>query len=102
MIDRDELALERGSLIWSELVRHFARGVVVVVNPGLDLLAVAEAMARDDRKTFAEWMSQGLILHADDHHARRWEANSQALDAIVVAPWVLVSETPFVSPTLQS
>lgn len=93
MIDRDELAQERGSLTWPELERHFARGVVVVVDPLLDLLDVAEAMARDDRESFSSWMSQGLVLQAQDSHARKWQASSQILEAIVVAPWVLVSET---------
>ncbi len=99
MVDRDELTQERGLLTWPELFRHFARGVVVVVDPDLDLLDVAEAMARDDRDLFSGWMSQGLVLQAQDSHAKRWEASSQALDAIVVAPWVLVSETPDVSST---
>jgi hypothetical protein len=94
VIDRDALAQERGSLTWPELERHFARGVVVVVDPTLDLLDVAQAMARDERETFATWMGQGLVLQAQDAHARAWQASSQTLEAIVVAPWVLVSETP--------
>lgn len=94
MIDRNELEEERGRLSWPELERHFARGVVVVVDPGLDLLDVAEAMARDDRELFSGWMASGLVQQAQDTHARRWEGSLQTLEAIVVAPWVLVSETP--------
>ena len=93
MIDREALSQERGRLSWPELMRHFARGVVVVVDPQLDLLEVAEAMVRDDREVFATWMTQHLVIQAQDSHARRWETSSQLLDAIVVAPWVLVSET---------
>lgn len=99
MIDRDELAQEQGCLTWSELERHFARGVVVVVDPALNLLDVAEAMVRDDRQLFSNWMSQGLVFQAQDTHARAWQASSQILEAIVVAPWVLVSETQGVSST---
>lgn len=101
MIDRDELAKERGCLTWSEIERHFARGVVLVVDPVLDLLDVAEAMTQDDRQLFSNWMSQGLVLKAQDTHARRWQASSQTLEAIVVAPWVLVSETQGVSLAAQ-
>ena len=96
-MDRKELEEERGRLNWSELERHFARGVVVVVDPQLDLLVVAEAMARDDRETFSDWMARGLVQQAQDTDARRWASASQTLEAIVVAPWVLVSETPDVS-----
>lgn len=97
MIDRDALAQEKGRLNWTELERHFARGVVVVVAPVLDLLDVAQVMACDDRETFSVWMSQGLVVQAEDSHARAWQASSQILDALVVAPWVLVTEAPDVS-----
>jgi len=93
VIDRKELEQERGYLSWPELERHFARGVVVVVDPKLELLEVAEAMARDDRETFSGWMSEGLVLQAEDTHARRWEGSLLTLEAVVVAPWVLVRET---------
>jgi hypothetical protein len=73
--------------------------VVVVVDSGLDLLDVAEAMVRDDREIFSGWMATGLVQQAQDIHARRWEGSLQTLEAIVVAPWVLVSETPDVSLT---
>lgn len=101
MIDRNELAEERGRLTWPELERHFARGVVVVVDPGLDLLDVAEVMARDDRETFSRWLTQGLVVQAEDSHARAWQSTSKTLEAIVVAPWVLVSETSDVPSASQ-
>ena len=91
-MERDALARERGQIAWSELARHFARGVVVVVDPSLDLLDVAETMAKDNRPVFSDWMARGLVTRADDDHAMRWEASGQLLDAIVVAPWVLVAD----------
>lgn len=91
-MEREELAGERGQIAWPELARHFARGVVVVVDASLDLLDVAETMARDNRPVFSDWMTRGLVTPADDDHAKRWEASGQLLDAIVVAPWVLVAE----------
>ena len=90
-MDREELAQEQGTLTWPELERHFARGVVVVVDLSLDLLTVAEAMARDDRTLFTEWMTSGLVMRAEDEHAKYWETSGCVLHAIVVAPWVLVS-----------
>jgi hypothetical protein len=97
-MNRDELAQERGLLAWPELARHFARGVVVVVDPQLDLLDVADAMTQDDRQQFGQWMTQGLVMRAEDEDALRWESTGRILDAIVVAPWVLVRETPHTVP----
>jgi hypothetical protein len=91
-MERGDLEAEQGRLTWPELARHFARGVVVVVAPELDLLVVADAMARDDRTQFVEWMTSGQVIQALDSHAQHWESTGVVLNAIVVAPWVLVSE----------
>jgi len=49
-----KLAAETGTLCWTELQRHFARGAVVVVSSRLALLDVAQAMARDDKAALAD------------------------------------------------
>ncbi|MFM2006615.1 MAG: hypothetical protein RLZZ09_2270 [Pseudomonadota bacterium] len=88
----DKLAAESGVITWPELQRHFARGVVVVVSPPLDLLGVAAAMARDDTVMLGDWMQSSYVLRATDEQARQWELAQPALKAVVVAPWVLVQE----------
>jgi hypothetical protein len=88
----EKLAAQSGVIAWSELQRHFARGVVVVVSPPLDLLGVAAAMARDDAVMLGDWMQSSRVLRATDEHARQWELAQPALRAVVVAPWVLVQE----------
>lgn len=87
---REELSRSTGWLRWGELARHFARGVVLVVSPQLELLEAARVMAVDDRATFAFWLGRGLVAAATDDHARFWEKQNSELLAIVVAPWVLV------------
>ena len=90
----NKLAAESGVIAWPELQRHFARGVVVVVSPPLDLLEVAAAMARDDAVTLGDWMQSSRVLRAGDEQARQWEMAQPDLRAVVVAPWVLVQELP--------
>jgi hypothetical protein len=88
-----KLASETGTLPWSELQRHFARGIVVVVAPDLDLVDVAVHMAGDDAAALRAWADAGRVVRASDEHAKRWEASRQFFKAVVVAPWVLVQET---------
>lgn len=87
-----KLNLETGRLSWPELQRHFARGVVITLDPELDLVEVAARFAEDDREHVGAWLEQGRISRASDADARRWSGSSPDFWAIVVAPWVLVQE----------
>ena len=89
---RRKLNRETGRLSWAELQRHFARGVVVVVSPELDLVEVAAAAAGDDSGAVKRWSEGGLMARASEDDARRWQENDPELWAVAVAPWVLVQE----------
>lgn len=91
---REQLAEEIGIIAWTELQRHFARGVVVVVSPRLELLEVALALAVDDRERLSEWLATGRVARASDAQAVTWSATKPELRAVVVAPWVVVQEIP--------
>jgi len=84
------LNAQTARLEWPALVRHFARGVVIVVAPELDLVAVAAAMVQDDRQRIEAWMHSGQVRNATDTDAQRWHAAGSVFWAVVVAPWVLV------------
>jgi len=88
----NRINLETGTLQWRELERHFARGVVIAVMPGLDLIEVAAGMAMDDKGKIAGWLDSGLIFHATEENARDWLQRDPAFWATVVAPWVLIQE----------
>jgi len=90
---------ETGKLEWAELQRHFARGVVVVATPGVDLVEVAARMSVDDSEQISEWLAQGKIHRADEEDARRWVDSDPLFWAVVVAPWVVVQE---IAPPLDS
>ena len=90
---RDILNAQTGRLTWPELVRHFARGAVVVVAPGEDLVTVAEAMVGDNQDVIERLYEEGRLRRARDDDARCWDENNTRFWAVVVAPWVLVQET---------
>lgn len=89
---RQKINLETGSIEWSELVRHFAKGMVVVIDRELDLIEVAERFAADDQTQVAAWIEQEKISRAQDDDARRWQEHNTEFWSVVVAPWVLVQE----------
>lgn len=90
---RARLNAETGRIGWDELAPHFARGVVVSVEAGLDLIEVAAAFAENQYETVQQWLADGKVNRADDSDAERWSAGAQSFWAVVVAPWVLVQET---------
>lgn len=83
---------QAGEIYWSELERHFARGVIIRVADELDLIEVATAFAADDAERLRHWLDQKHVIKAQDAHARAWSDAKALLRAIVVAPWVLVQE----------
>ncbi len=96
---RSKLHGETAKIGWPELVRHFARGVVVVAAPELDLVEVAHAMANDEAERVQAWMQAGQLARASDEQAAGWHERQPTFWAVVVAPWVVIQET---RPTLDS
>jgi hypothetical protein len=89
---RAKLNAETGKLPWSELERHFARGVVIKVASDLDLVEVALAMSHDDKSIVEIWLTQGCIVRAETEDAIAWHAQQSQFWAVVAAPWVLIQE----------
>ncbi|PID63861.1 MAG: hypothetical protein CSB44_00680 [Gammaproteobacteria bacterium] len=89
---RERLNLETGRISWDELARFFARGVVIHVAAGMDLVEVAECLSRDDVPTLEGWLNAGRVARASDDDARAWTAANTEFWCVVVAPWVVVQE----------
>jgi hypothetical protein len=87
---RAKLNLETAQLAWPELERHFARGDIVKVATGVDLIDAALHMAKNDAATVQEWLAEGRIARAELSDAEDWHARQPMFWAVVVAPWVLV------------
>jgi hypothetical protein len=89
---RAKLNTETGQLPWKELERHFARGVVIKVQRGLDLVDVAARIAQDDKAVVERWLTEGRIARASADDAADWNQRQPRFWAVVTAPWVLVQE----------
>lgn len=89
---RSKLNSETGRIGWKELERYFARGVLIVVDPELDLVQVAACMADDDREAVEKWLTSGQVARASSDDAMGWNERNPEFWAVVTAPWVLVQE----------
>ena len=87
-----KLNSETAQIPWKELENHFARGVVVRVDSGLDLVQVAMSFSRDDRNGIEKLMAENKVGKACDDEALRWNRQQSIFWAIVIAPWVLIQE----------
>lgn len=93
MYTHDLLNAQTGRIAWPELARYFARGLVVCLARGEDLVAVAETLVGDEAAAIERLHEQGRLHWALDEDAVRWEKEGAEFWAVVVAPWVLVQET---------
>ena len=68
---------ETAVIEWKALERFWAKGDLIWVDPSLDLIEVAQAMAENRSETFAHWRDAGTVGHMDrsccevpgmDHH----------------------------------
>jgi hypothetical protein len=79
-------------VLWAELERHFARGIVMHVSPQLDLIEVAINLAEDNSAQVKAWMETGQVGTLSDQQAGHWAQEKPIIWAVVVAPWVLAQE----------
>lgn len=87
-----KLNAESGKLVWKELEKHYARGVVVKVTQDLDLIDVALCFAEDNKEPIERWLTSGELEKVMEDDARRWNEEDPLFWSVVVAPWVLVQE----------
>jgi hypothetical protein len=87
---RSKINLETASFPWSELLKHFAAGTVLVVEDGLDLVEVAVHMAEDHASEIADLLAKGQLARVSDHQAQSWLEQDRQLWTVVVKPWILV------------
>ncbi len=87
-----KLNMETSQIAWSELLRYFAGGLVIVVSNDLDLVDVAARFSIDDKATVEHWLLGGKLAKATDEQATAWLEADTLLWAVVARPWVLVQE----------
>jgi len=90
----DQINSETAVISWNELVKHFARGVVVKVGPEVDLIDAAACLAEDNTTQLQSWLELKHVMRASDDDARDWTQREPDFWCVVTAPWVLVQEMP--------
>lgn len=83
---------ETARISWQELQPFFARGALLQVLPGVDLVAVAEALAQNQRDEVAAWLAGGQLRKVEEQQALDCLQRDPELWAVVVAPWVVIQE----------
>ncbi|MDG1583212.1 DUF2288 domain-containing protein [Pseudomonas sp. GOM6] len=83
---------ETARISWQELQPFFARGQLLQVAPGLDLVEVAQAVAEDDGGKVGAWLQSGQVLKVAESQAEDYLQRDPELWAVVVSPWVLIQE----------
>ena len=90
---RSKLNGETAKMDWNELVRYFAKGVVIKVEQGMDLVDVAARIASDDKAAIEGWLNGGQISRASNEDAMDWHERQPVFWAVVTVPWVIIQET---------
>lgn len=85
---------ETARISWLELQPQFARGQVVQVQAGTDLVQVARELIRDNTARFQAWVDAGQVAAVSNAQAQAWYDAQAEVWAVVVAPWVLVQAPP--------
>ena len=86
----DHLNGETGRIGWRALQPWFAKGDTLQVAVGIDLVAVATALAANDTATVKGWLDAGQIGPVDVQQASSWYREDADVWAVVVLPWILV------------
>lgn len=87
---RAKLLGETAQIPWAELLRFFAQGRAIWVADNLDLIEVAEAFSKDNRRSVEQWLAAGEVAPVSDEKAQGWLNREQLVWSVVVRPWVLV------------
>lgn len=88
----EKLRSETAQISWLELQRYFAQGVVMNVNPSLNLVEVAMLFAQDESLSLKALLESAKVSLPSNDQARDWFKREALLWSVVVAPFVLVQE----------
>jgi hypothetical protein len=83
---------ETASITWQELQPFFAKGALLWVDPDLDLVAVAESFALDQKDPIAAWLEAAKVEKVSDSRALALCEGAPQLWAVVISPWILIQD----------
>ncbi len=86
----EKLKNEIGTADWPLLKPHAERGVLLTINPQLDLLEVAVQVAEDRTEQIRLWLDDGKITRPTQAQMKEWEMGETIFTCIIVHPFVLI------------
>lgn len=90
---RAELAEGLDEAEWQWLLPHADRDSLILINPQLDILDVAVAIANDDTTRVQRWIAESLITKPSQVQLSNWnQEQSKRFNALIIQPYVLVQE----------
>ncbi|MGJ8664136.1 MAG: DUF2288 domain-containing protein [Marinicella sp.] len=89
---RAQIEKEMAVISFQELQKFFAKGLMIKVDVGLNLVDVAMQIHADNTQQIQAWLDNNELIRAHDDHAKKWVADRSEFNAVTVAPWVLVQE----------
>ncbi len=89
----ESLKRDLAEVNWRDLRIHLQRDAVIVVSSELDLIAVAQAVAVDDKDRVGEWIVAGQLGKPAEPQLKCWEAElDKAFRLLIVQPFILIQE----------
>jgi hypothetical protein len=78
---------------WEWLTPHHERGVVIMVDPSLNLVDVGLAIAQDQTQPVQHWLAEQLLSKPSSSQSETWTAQTGLqFVALIVQPYVLIQE----------
>lgn len=92
---RARLAQEIQRVDWKPLGPHAKRGGMILVDPRLELLEVAVAVAQDDSERVQRWMVAQQLTRPTDAQIETWQHEAgERFTVAIVQPYVLAQRDP--------
>ena len=87
---RARLSKEVHRVDWKTLVAHAKRGGLILVDPRLDLVEVAVAVATDDSRLVQHWMEARQLTKPTEAQISAWQGETHdRFSVVIVQPYVL-------------
>ena len=87
---QDQFRRDLAEVSWKDLRIHLQRDAVILVDPALDMVTTALAVARDDKAQVEDWLAQGLLTKPAAEQIKAWEADlEKPFRVLIVQPFIL-------------
>jgi hypothetical protein len=83
---------ETAVIEWKALERFWAKGDLIWVEPTVDLIEVAQAMAENRAESVALWRNAGTVGAVTAEQALDLQSRDPEIWAVVVSPFILIQE----------